>query len=250
MEKNNLFNPSIYLGECQFCDSSGIIKDENNEVIYEDGVVKRCKCYFQNKLLQANIGMDYWSINANNFSGNRQDLEKVSKYFNAIHKLKSEGRGFYLYSPGFGSGKTTLAVMLLKQVLFTTNYTALFIPFSDLVILNTRYMLASYDKIVNEKIEAIRNADFLVIDDLGKEYDNQRDNGRATLNSILRFRDMWHKPTIYTANIPLDENFAKLYGGSNHSIIFGRSMFIQMENERDLRRTRIIKEIKNDNKTI
>lgn len=246
MKQDNLFNPYILLPECHNCDGSGFLKDENNNIILQED--KRCVCHYQDKLLHANIGMDYWSINQQNFEGSSLDLKKVQPYLDDIEILKETGRGLYLYSPGFGSGKTSLASMLLKKVLFTTPYSALFIPFSDLVIINTRYMLSTFDTIINDKVDAIRNADFLVIDDIGKEYDNNKDNGRATLNSILRFRDMWHKPTIYTANIPLDDNFPKLYGGSNYSIISGRSRQITMENDTDLRKIREAKHTYKDMK--
>jgi hypothetical protein len=62
------------------------------------------------------------------------------------------------------------------------------------------------------------------------------------LNSILRFRDLWHLPTIYTANVPITE-VANLYGGSNYSIIYGRSIMVDMVNTEDFRKTRKIQQL-------
>lgn len=236
---SRIFNEHIVLPPCQHCDGFGFVKNENGEIVQENGEDKRCSCYYANKLLDSNIGFEYWSISPDNFQGADEDLIQVQKYFSIkkIHAFKSQGRGFYIYGPDYGTGKTTMATMYLKNVLMNTGYSCLFVPFSDLVILNTKLMNGSFDKTVDEKINEIKNVDFLLLDDLAKEYDNQRDNGRATLNSILRFRDLWNKPTIYTANVPIDD-VKSLYGGSNYSIIYGRSILISMTNTSDFRRDR------------
>jgi DNA replication protein DnaC len=234
---NRIFNEKIILPICNECDGFGFVKNENGEIIQANGIDLRCKCFYANKFLDSNIGFDYWNINEDNFQGEKEDLKQISIYFDKIDLLKSEGRGFYIYGPAYGIGKSTLSAMLIKHVLFTTNYSCLFVPFSDLVILNTKLMIGSFDKTIDEKINAIKNVDFLVLDDLAKEYDNQKDNGRATLNSVLRYRDLWNKSTIYTANVPID-NVTSLYGGSNYSIIYGRSILINMINTNDFRRDR------------
>ncbi len=60
------------------------------------------------------------------------------------------------------------------------------------------------------------------------------------MNSLLRFRDMWKKPTVYTANNQL-ENLRGTYGEGNYTIMYGRSEIIEMENEIDFRRRRKMK---------
>lgn len=236
-----IFNEQIIIPPCKKCDGSGWVKDEFGQIVNLDGVDVHCKCYYANKLLDANIGFEYWNISPDNFKGEEEDLNQVVKYFGKINMLKNQGRGFYIYGPDYGTGKSTLGTMFLKHVLTHTNYSCLFVPFSDLVILNTKLMNGSFDTTVDEKIGIIKNVDFLLLDDLAKEYDNHKDNGRATLNSVLRYRDLWNKPTIYTSNVPIDD-VTSLYGGSNYSIIYGRSIIVNMVNKEDYRRDRKIQQ--------
>jgi len=151
--------------------------------------------------------------------------------------IKVEDDGLFVIQNFIVTHNTTIATLYLKYILVNTNYSCLLVPFSDLVILNTKLINGSFDKTIDEKINAIKNVDFLLLDDLAKEYDNQKDNGRATLNSVLRYRDLWNKPTIYTANVPIDD-VKSLYGGSNYSIIYGRSILINIINTNDFRRDR------------
>lgn len=142
---------------------------------------------------------------------------------------------------------TTLGIIFLKKVLQTTKYSALFIPCSELVILNAKYMQNHFDKSLDEKINYIKNVDFLMIDDLGKEFDNSKDWGRAAMNSILRFRAAWQKITIFTSNVEIKE-LADIYGGSNQSIINGYSIIIPVKNREDFRKTKKIKSLAQEKK--
>lgn len=230
---SRIFNSDVILEPCKKCDGSTYIKTRSNEVMQVEGVDLHCECYMHNKLLDANVGFDYWDIESETWQGHQEDLDSITKYYSKIHNLKQEGRGLYLYG-SYGVGKTSLAIMLLKHILRTTNYTGLFVPFSELVILNSKIMNGWHNKDIEQAIMQIKNKDFLILDDLTKEYDNERDNGRATLNSILRYRDLWRKSTIYTANIPMGDTKDK-YGMSNFSVIRGRSTMITMRNQVDYR---------------
>src|ERR1700693_2460110 len=167
-----IFNEKIILSACNECDGFGFLKNENGEIIQKDDKDQRCKCYYANKLLDSNIGFEYWNISLENFQGEEEDLIQITKYFDKIDLMKSQGRGFYIYGPDYGTGKTTIATLYLKYILVNTNYSCLLVPFSDLVILNTKLMNGSFDKTIDDKINAIKNVDFLLLDDLAKEYDN------------------------------------------------------------------------------
>ena len=238
---SKIFNDKIILPLCKICTDT-FQRDLNGQIIQINGIDQRCDCYYANKFLESNIGYDYWNVEPDSFQGDPDDLEKVLSYINRINNMKKQGQGMYIYGPDYGTGKTTLATMILKHVLMNTNYACLFVPFSELVILNTKLINGSFDKNIDEKIDIIKNVDFLVLDDLAKEYDSQRDNGRATMNALLRYRDLWNKPTIYTANVPIEE-VANLYGGSNYSIIYGRSVLVEMNNTEDFRKVRKIQQL-------
>lgn len=236
-----IFNSQITLEPCKKCDGSMYVKDKYGDILTDDiGKDIRCACFLANKYLEANIGYDYWDIEVDNWTGDKKDLAKITKYFDKIDLLKEQGRGFFIYG-SYGTGKTSEAILLLKHVIRTTHYSALFVPFSELVILNSKVMTGWHDLNTEKAIEQIKNIDFLVLDDLAKEFDNERDNGRATLNAILRYRDLWRKPTVYTSNIALDQIAGK-YGASTLSIISGRSTIIDMVNEFDYRIQRKIQQ--------
>lgn len=237
---DRIFNPHIDAPKCIRCDGSGWEKDKYNEIKRDsDNVGIHCNCYFENRYLAANIGFNYWELTPQTFEGNQQDLARLLKYLNNVEGMKNTGQGLYIYGKN-GVGKTSLGIMLLKHVLRYTKYSAMFVPFSDLVILNSRLVGGYHDAFASKAIEVIKNIDFLVVDDIGKEYEDGKDKARATLNSILRFRDMWKKPTIYTANNQL-ENLRDAYGEGNYTIMYGRSEIIEMENEVDFRRRRKMK---------
>ena len=243
---NNLFNPQIILPQCTYCNGDMYQRNDNDEIISVNGIDQRCSCYLPNQYLNANIGFEYWTIDETNFDGDEEDLKQISFYFDKIDQLKQEGRGFYISGPSFGSGKTSCSLILLMKAI-QANYSALFLPCSELIITNVKYMQNHYDSLLNEKIEYIKNVDFLVIDDLGKEFDDNKDWSRATLNSILRYRAMWKKITIFTSNLEID-SLANIYGGSNHSIINGYSYIINIKNTEDYRKTNKIKTIAKNKK--
>jgi DNA replication protein DnaC len=237
---SSIFNRKIKQAECSFCNGDMWMRTDKNEIIQVDGVDQRCSCYYTTRYLDSNIGYDYWFITPETWRGSPEDLQKVTKYFPSVSKFLQEGRGFYIYGP-YGTGKTSLALLYLKHVIGISRCTCLFVPFSELVVINSKIMTGWHDKEIEQAIEDVKNVDFLVLDDLAKEYDNAKDNGRATLNAILRYRDLWRKPTIYTANIPIEET-AEKYGGSSHSIIQGKSIIVNMENTEDFRHLRKIEQ--------
>ena len=236
---NRIFNAGILTKECPRCRDCGYLKDEQNNIIQINGVDQKCPCWLPKAYINSNIGSTYWNVTPDNWAGDKEDLLTISNYFDKLDYFTKTGDGLYLYGE-YGVGKTSLIIILLKQIIFNTNHKVFFVPFSDLVILNSKIMVGYHDNNSINAIEYIKNVEFLAIDDLAKEYDTDKDNGRATLNSILRYRDAWGKPTFYTANIPMSQVMSK-YGGSNASIIQGRSKLIEMKNRNDYRKRKKIK---------
>jgi len=229
-----VFNPQIELPDCKKCNGDGYLRDAQDRNLRDkNNVDLRCSCYYQNKYIDSNIGTEYWEITPANFEGHKDDLEAILNFCTRIKEIKNSGQGLYMHGT-YGAGKTTLGMLILKTILHYTKYSVLFAPFSDLVILNSRIVGGFHDKEAVQDVEYIKNVDFLVIDDLGKEFDNGKDYARATLNSIIRYRDLWKKSTIYTANVPL-ESLENHYGKSNYSVLRGRSEILSMKGTEDFR---------------
>lgn len=228
------FNPDIIAPICKRGCKDMYVIDSHDNIVEHEGVPIRCQCYFENKYLDANIGFAYWPLTVENFDGHPNDLSRVKELMRNIESMYKRGQGAYIHG-GNGSGKSTLVMLLLKFVLHYTKCTAMFAPMSELVILNSRVISGFSDQRADDAIRIIKNVDFLGIDDIGKEFDDGKDKARATLNSIIRYRDLWNKPTIYTANTPIEE-LRLHYGDSNYSIMEGRSEIISMEYDRDYRK--------------
>lgn len=216
---------------------------DSNDNIVEDksGRPIRCQCYYENKYLDANIGFAYWPLTVDNFDGHPNDLARIKEMMRNAESMRKRGQGFYIHG-GNGAGKTSLGMLLLKYVLHYTNYSAMFAPMADLVILNSRVISGFHDQKADDAIRVIKNVDFLVIDDIGKEFDDGKDKARATLNSIIRYRDMWNLVTGYTGNSPIEE-LRPHYGDSNYSIMEGRSTIITMEYDRDYRKEKKMEDV-------
>jgi len=235
-----VFNRLIPTASCQRNCKDGWIVDKKENIVEIDGKPQHCECYYENKFLDANIGRAYWNLTVDNFDGHRDDIERMKDYISKIKEMYESGFGLYIHG-GNGAGKTSLAMLLLMTVLRHSKASAMFVPFADLVILNSRVISGYHDKEAERDVNIIKNVDFLVLDDIGKEFDDGKDKTRATLNSILRYRDMWNKPTIYTANSPI-EDLRTHYGDSNYSIMEGRSRILTMVYDRDYRKEKKMEE--------
>lgn len=229
-----VFSSMIPESTCKRGCNKGYVIDEHGEPIIKNNESVRCQCYYEGRYLDSNIGKSYWNLTLENFEGHPDDLNSLKYYISKASKMYENGKGLYIHG-GNGVGKTTLAILFLKHIIHNSKCSALFAPFADLVILNSRIIGGFHDKDADKSISYIKNVDFLVLDDIGKEFDNGKDYTRATLNSILRYRDLWNKPTIYTANSPLDV-LREHYGDSNYSIMLGRSMVITSKYQNDHRK--------------
>jgi primosomal protein DnaI len=149
--------------------------------------------YMPKDILQATIGEI------------RNDDEKrgpaIRKLLHFIEQTKTglPAKGFYFYGP-FGVGKTyflgALANELKKQ-----NISSMLIYMPEFV----REIRDSLkDDSVNEKINFFKNADVLMIDDIGAESQSAwfRDE---VLGSILQYRMMERLPVFFTSNYSLEQ---------------------------------------------
>src|SRR5574343_448776 len=74
----------------------------------------------------------YWDVDVDNFAGDKEALSKVKKYINKLDDVFTNGIGLYLHG-SFGTGKTSLANIVLKEALHTGKYTVYNITLSNLM---------------------------------------------------------------------------------------------------------------------
>lgn len=141
-------------------------------------------------------------------SKDRQRASAVNQIFQYTESVKRSGlpsQGLYLEG-GFGTGKTYLMGYLL-HTLATFGYTGVIVYMPDFV--EELKTLISDNLRLKETIDALKECDILIFDDIGAENLNPwiRDH---ILGSILNYR-MDKKPTFYTSNFSpnsLQKHFA------------------------------------------
>lgn len=147
-------------------------------------------------LTRMNIGRRYWSAEMTDFP------ESTTKglfrqYISEITSNYDEGWGIFLYG-GNGVGKTHASCALLKEIQrrgFST-----YCILAD--VLKVAYIDGSRFDADNSVVQRVEQVDFLLLEDLGKEYSG-KGSGFAELcfENLLRKRSRECLPTLITTNL-------------------------------------------------
>lgn len=199
-------------------------KPDEVDIVYDTSELPEfadyvCECWQQFRLqaylLAHNIGKtgarSTWA-DATWVPGSLQD--SIHGYADLGVDYAAQGVGLYLYSKGFGSGKSLLANLVLKSYL-ASGIEGYWMTFNELLAM---HMSSWRDKEEREWFETrVRNAQVLVIDDIGKEssFQPEKDGQKlpsnwrsivaSALDSIFRARVQNGLVTIITSNIAPDK---------------------------------------------
>ena len=157
----------------------------------------------------ANVPGLYLSKTWEDWKSDLVPMEMCRDYVGDLDHNFENGIGLHFHG-SYGTGKTMLACLVLKEAIRSFDhrkvplYTGYFITFSELVDM---FAGGWRDDLLKEKMEKmIRNVDFLVVDDLGKEFKAQKINlNQAALDSVLRHRVYEQLPIIITTNRSTNE---------------------------------------------
>mgnify|MGYP001294426671 CR=1 FL=1 len=126
-------------------------------------------------------------------------IEKSLDFCLQFEKKRPPSKGLYLYGP-LGVGKSYIAGAIRQQLLHDSidSYMVYLPEFM-------REMRASIGTgEIQKKIDAIKSATLLILDDIGAEYNTPWTRDEV-LGAILQYRVSEHLPVIYTSNLNLDE---------------------------------------------
>jgi DNA replication protein DnaC len=157
--------------------------------------------------------------------------EKVENYIKSWEENRESGRGLY-FCGGVGTGKTHLAVAVMNELMQRKRVPSLFVTVPEFLDnLREAYMIPGRD--LDEWMEAVKNAELLVLDDLGAEKPNPWVRERLFVIVNHRYREAL--PTLFTSNIgPRD--LATQLGERTASRIIAMCDWISIEGE-DYRET-------------
>ena len=181
----------------------------------------------KSKYLLSGIPPAYWDIEWKDFRGDSKALNLTQVYCEHLSEALESGQGV-IYSGQHGTGKTTLACLIGKSA-SDKGYTVKYISIAKILDLINE----SFDsKQAKERLDTmIERIEFLILDDLGKEYKGVREQltpmMSLKLDSLLRERLNRIKVTIGTTNYDIKQIRDK-YGDSVLSAIYGSCRVVEV----------------------
>jgi DNA replication protein DnaC len=156
-----------------------------------------------------NLGKRYWSSRLNLLTSSQE--EALGSYPDKLGEAIRDGVGIFLWGPN-STGKSYVASALCIEATAQFRISSYIIRAAELKEAFIKDFPANPDS--NETvIERINYVNFLVIDDLGKEYRTASGFSETAFGSLLRDRCRRKLPTSITSNLPPDE-FTNIYGPS------------------------------------
>jgi DNA replication protein DnaC len=200
------------------------------------GLNLSCDCYPQYFLevakVNAGIPIKYreFTLAKINFPESQEVVKKVATYIQALPDHRDHGLGMYLWG-NTGNAKTAMSCVILIEAL-KKGYSAYF---TDLIKCMS-FITAGWtdDEVKADFTKRILNSQFLVIDDVGKEYKSRTGFTEAHFDMIFRERANNLLPTILTSNLS-PTNIATDYGKRLLSIFYEHLLVVET-NSTDYRR--------------
>lgn len=215
---------------CEKCKDTGYYNGSVCSCIMDDLVEDRVlESGFSSKKREQNFSNFDFSLfegnfeHANRLVNSREYIEKLisfSKEYCDNFTIKDYGIFFYGKS---GAGKTYFASAMVNYML-DKGKRACFVTATEFFELMANYSYSFYrdKKELQDRIDFVRNVDFLVIDDLGNEISNKNNN--SFLSSLLDYRFEKGLNIVITSNLS-EYDLAEYYDSRVASRIRGNFKF-------------------------
>lgn len=160
-----------------------------------------------------------------------ETLKKVAQYAGKVDIAKRKGLSLLLAGSN-GTGKTLLGSSVLKQAI-RKGFSVQMATLGGIIQVFTDGWSSPEKRILFD--ERVRNVDFLMIDDVGKEYSAKTsDLTEIMFDNLIRYRVGRRKPFILTTNTSASD-MKNRYGNSLMSLLSGKALTVTMVGE-DYRR--------------
>ena len=174
-------------------------------------------------LVAGNIPPEFWTADDFEWVHNLDNLALIQSYCEDLATMRSEGRGFTMLGEN-GAGKTGMSCMVLSHAL-RAGYRVGYLTAHDYL---TAIPSTWRDPDLKEWLDDLIQADWLVIDEMGKEFRREDASKLAEVDSLLRARRGAMRPTIVVSNLSL-KGFKEVYGASIDSILSDRNKLLIYE---------------------
>lgn len=203
VERQELSRERLELEDGKMCDLVGYnVKDygfaeyaENIEI--SNGEFRRSRSLMPFNYLDAKPSSFNWAVYDT-------DISKIKAYANAFiakyDAFKKEGKGLYIHSKIKGSGKTMLSCCLANGIMEHRDICVKFISIPEFLEMTKKKYKGLADQ---EEIEAIRNAELLIVDDIGTEM--KKEWVDTELFRLIDWRYSNKRVTIFTSNVPIEQ---------------------------------------------
>lgn len=153
-------------------------------------------------------------------------LDYVQGYIDNMDNSFKYNKGLFLYGSN-GTGKTSIASIIIKEA-YKHRYTAKRMTWVDYMTLYTRAWGCNNFELkmhTEDVIKDIKDREFLVLEEIGKEQDNKL--AMTLLEDLLRHREDKGFPTIICTNLA-PKSVVERYGASIESLIKGNMTPIKL----------------------
>lgn len=166
---------------------------------YRSSVAHEGNQLLSNLNLYRDMTFDTFMLDRSLLPRERENLQRASEIARAYAE---QPQGWLVWMGAFGSGKTHLAAAIANH-LEMAGYKVTFVTVPDLL----DYLRYTFDPAANtsfdQRFQAVRKADVLVLDDLGTE--NATSWAKEKLFQILDYRYVAQLPTVITTGKQLEE---------------------------------------------
>jgi DNA replication protein DnaC len=186
---------------CPICGGVGYYKEAVPYTHPRFGALIPCKCKIQErdrlifqKLFEISNLAPFHDKTFQNFNPDVPGVRRA--YYRAIEYAKRP-QGWLVFFGNYGAGKTHLAAAIANELL-SNHHRVLFAVVPDLLDHLRSTFGPSSEVEYDERFEAIRDVEVLILDDLGTE--NTTAWAREKLYQIINHRYNFASPTIITSN--------------------------------------------------
>jgi DNA replication protein DnaC len=203
------------------CRGTGYLVEDSDDLLLSRTTPCTCnlEVRFHCALLAANVPREFWTVEGLEFERNVDHRATVEEYTLDLAAARRTGRGF-LMAGSNGVGKTASACVVLCRAA-RAGYSIGYVTVHDFV---TSTIPASRDPDLDRWRRDLLEAEFLVLDEVGKEHKAAGSEFvTSELDSLLRWRRGEFRPTVLCTNLePRDFAAPDRYGASLWSIVRDR----------------------------